>query len=114
MIQVWLYNENKMFTETVLVNEVDRNMTTVPLLIGCVKPTFNEELQEWYEGATDEEIQQWKDENTVVQEPTEVEILTDKISILQEENMSLGEYILTLEMKNIELENRISNIEKQA
>ena len=85
MIQVWLYDENKVFIESIFVDEVIENMTTIPLLVGYVKPTFNEELQEWFEGATAEEIQKWKDENVVVPQAT----LEDKIDILEAENEAL-------------------------
>lgn len=79
MIQVWLYDENKVFTESTLVEEVTENMTTVPLLIGYIKPTFNEELQEWFEGATEEEIKEWEEANKVVEEPNKMEVRLGQI-----------------------------------
>ena len=79
MIQVWIYNEQKIFVESKLVDEVVECMTQIPLLVGYIKPTFNEELQEWYEGATPEEIQKWEDENTVIIQPT----LKQKVNVLE-------------------------------
>lgn len=59
MIQVWLLDENNFFTgESVFVDEVTENMTTEPLLIGYVKAKWTG--KEWIEGATDEEIEEWK------------------------------------------------------
>ena len=60
-MQVWLYDENKVFTESIFVEELKENMTKVPLLVGHIKPTFNGE--EWFEGATEEEIKVWQEEN---------------------------------------------------
>lgn len=63
--QVWIYDQNKVFTgESKFVDEVGANMTTVALLVGHIKPTFNEELQEWFEGATQQEIDEWYAQNT--------------------------------------------------
>lgn len=61
MIQVWIYDKNNVFTESTFVEEVMENMTTVPLLVGYVKPTFTG--REWVEGATDEEIKEWQETN---------------------------------------------------
>ena len=83
MIQVWLYDKNNVFTESKLVYEVAENMTVIPLLVGYVKPTFNEELQQWYEGATEEEIQKWQEENKVVHQPSEMEILKTELEQAQ-------------------------------
>lgn len=59
MIQVWLLDENNFYKcESIFVKEVKENMTTVPLLVGYVKPKFTG--NEWVEGATTEEIQEYK------------------------------------------------------
>lgn len=71
MIQVWKYDENKVFIESCMIEEIEENMTTVPLTIGYIKPKFNEEIQEWYEGATDEEVREWQEEN---QQPSKTKI----------------------------------------
>lgn len=83
MIQVWLYDENKVFIESTFVEEeVIENMTTVPLTIGYYKPTFNEELEEWYEGATDEEIVEIES-SIPPREPSEIEVLQQENRILK-------------------------------
>lgn len=84
-MQVWKYDENKIFTRSRIVDEVGQNMTTVPLLSFFVKPTFNEQTQEWFEGATKEEIKQWEEENKPVPpEPTELDILKQEVETLKE------------------------------
>lgn len=75
MIQVWLYNEDNIFIESTFVDELQDGMTTVPLLIGYVKPTFNG--IDWFEGATQEEIDTWHESNKPVSpQPSEHELLT--------------------------------------
>lgn len=80
MIQVWLYDENKVFIESTFVEEILENMTTVPLLVGYITPTFNEELQEWYEGATQEEIDKWHEDNKPLPSEPSTE---DKMEVLK-------------------------------
>ena len=59
MTQVWLIDYNGFYqNESKFVEEVKKGMITVPLLTGYVKPLFNG--TEWVEGATKEEIQEWK------------------------------------------------------
>ena len=90
MIQVWTYDENKVFVESIFVDEVTQNMTTIPFLVGYIKPTFNEELEEWFEGATEEEIKAWEEENKPKpQEPNEVEVLTARVDGLENINAGL-------------------------
>lgn len=84
MIQVWKYNEQKVFVKSALVKEVAINMTTIPLLVGYIKPTFNEEIQEWFEGATEEEIKQWEEENKPVLEEDSTQVLRQEINNLKE------------------------------
>lgn len=97
MIRVWLYDDNKYYINTddfQYVEEISKNMTTVPLLVGYIRPRFNEETQEWCEGATQEEIEQWNQANNNS---------SDTITTEQQLN-ELSEYVLALEVKNIELE----------
>lgn len=94
MIQVWLYDKNFYFTGlTDFVEEVKDGMTTVPYLIGYIKGKFNLETQQWEEGATDEEIEAWKQANTSPKVPT----LEERIAILEAENASLKEYVKNVE-----------------
>lgn len=59
MTQVWLLDEDGFFTGvSKFVEEVETNMAIQPLLVGYVKPKWTG--REWIEGATDEEIQEWK------------------------------------------------------
>lgn len=99
MTQVWLYDENKLFIESTFVEEVSENMTTEPLLVGYVKPTFNEELEEWYEGATEQEIEDWEEEDKTSNSP-----IAKSNQELTRELKSSQEYIQDLEIKLIDLE----------
>lgn len=84
MIQVWEYNEQKVFTRTTMIEQMKQNMTTIPLKVGYIKPTFNDSIQEWFEGATEQEINEWKEANKPIQEPNEVEILKQEVETLKE------------------------------
>lgn len=78
MIQVWCYDNNNIFTESKIVEEVGSCMTTISVgNVGFYKPKWND--IEWIEGATEEEIETWKEENKVVQEPSEGEVLMSNI-----------------------------------
>lgn len=93
MIQVWTYDENKVFVESIFVDEVTQNMTTIPFLVGYIKPTFNEELEEWFEGATEEEIKAWEEENkpkpTEPSTENEMEVLTARLNEVENVNAGL-------------------------
>ena len=59
-MQVWKIDVNKMYTgESYFVDEPSENEITTPITIGYVKPKWNG--IEWIEGATEQEIQAWKD-----------------------------------------------------
>lgn len=75
MIQVWLYDENNIFIKSIFVNEIDENMTDIPLLIGYIKPMFNG--VNWVEGATQEEINSWNKENRTKSDPTPLQKISD-------------------------------------
>lgn len=60
MKQVWLLDKNNFFTgDSIFVKEVEESMTTIPLLVGYIKPKWTG--NEWIEGATEEEIQIWEE-----------------------------------------------------
>lgn len=60
MVQVWLIDKQGFYqNESKFVEETSENMTTVPLLVGYIKPKLVN--ADWVEGATEEEIQEWKD-----------------------------------------------------
>lgn len=83
MMQVWLYDKNKVFTESIFVDAVGENMTIEPLLVGYIKPTFNG--ADWIEGATEKEIKAWEEAN----KPKPPVIEEDKTDILMAENEKL-------------------------
>lgn len=106
MIQVWIYDKDKVFVESKFVEEVGRNMTTVPLLVGYVKPFFTG--KEWIEGATPEEITQWEDVNKPKpQEPNEMEVLQRQIDELKLENQKLWDTCNHLINVNLDLQDLI-------
>ncbi len=80
MIQVWLIDEQGFFTgESKFVSEEELTDLTItkPILTGYIKTKWN--VLDWEEGATEEEIQAWKDANTPQELPT------NKIDISLEE-----------------------------
>lgn len=96
MTQVWVYDENSIFVESKMVDKIEElegNMTRIPLLIGYLKPRFTG--TEWLEGATEEEIKEWEEKNKPKpKEPTETEILQKQL--LETQNMLLElQYKLT-------------------
>lgn len=82
MIQVWCYNKNKVFTESIFVDEIGENMTDIPLTVGYVKPKFND--TDWIEGATQEEIKAWEEANKPQpSEPSKTDILSAELEELK-------------------------------
>lgn len=77
------FNDNvpqffKMKDNYIVVKVLDKNY---------IKPRWNG--SEWVEGATDEEIQAWQEENKVIQTPTTEELLLKEIANLKIEIMQL-------------------------
>lgn len=97
-MQVFIYDENGFYIESKFVDEISENMTTVPILIGRVKPKFDKELKEWVEGATQEEIKEWESKQPV-SEPTEVEVLRTKLDFATKQLEQQEELIVELAMK---------------
>lgn len=63
-MQVWKIDENNIFIgESYFVKEPKTNEITAPLTVGHVKSKWTG--IEWIEGATQEEIQTWKDSQVV-------------------------------------------------
>lgn len=77
-MQVFIYDENGFYLDSKFVSELGKNMTTEPILVGRVKPKFDTKLNEWIEGATEEEITDWKNKQPV-SEPTEIQQLRSEI-----------------------------------
>lgn len=91
-MQVFIYDENGFYIESKFVDEISENMTTVPILIGRVKPKFDKELKEWVEGATQEEIKEWESKQPVLK-PTEIETLRQEKEALAKSVYDLTEIV---------------------
>lgn len=98
MIQVFIYDELGFFKSSGFVDELKENMTTIPILVGCVKAKFDTKLNEWVEGATQEEIKEWESKQPV-SEPTEVEVLRTKLDFATKQLEQQEELIVELAMK---------------
>jgi hypothetical protein len=73
-MQVWKIDINNFYTgDSYFVVEPSENEVTIPILVGYVKPKWTG--VDWVEGATEQEIQEWKDSNIIEREPTEMEVL---------------------------------------
>lgn len=78
MTQVWSYDENKIFIESCFVENVEKNMTEVPLIVGYIKPKWTG--SEWIEGAIEEEIKEWEEKNKPKpKEPSETDLLQKQL-----------------------------------
>lgn len=89
MIQVWLIDENNFYTgKCDFVEEPKENEITKPYEVGYVKGKWDFELQDWIEGATAEEIQEWKDNKIDIcpEKTTEekVEDLINQVTVMDE------------------------------
>ena len=61
MMQVWCYDKNMIFTESIFIDEIAENMTTVsPNGLGLYCKKWDFKNKKWVEGWTEEEIQSWK------------------------------------------------------
>ena len=89
-MQVFIYDENKIYIKTYEVEELGKNMTTVSPLSGDktgtipYRPRFDEENQVWVEDMTEEEIKAWEESNKIdiCLEPTEMQILQEQVTKL--------------------------------
>lgn len=87
MIQVWTIDENGFLIETKLIKEsekTDQDITT-GFSIGFYKAKWNG--TKWIEGATEEEIQAWQEENKIIKQPTTEEEMLKQIADLKIDNM---------------------------
>lgn len=92
-MQVWIIDSDGFYeNESRFVEEVADGMTTLPLLVGYVKPQFNG--SEWQEGATEEEIQAWKDSQQIdiCPEPT----IQEEVESLKEQVLELSDIIILM------------------
>ena len=94
--QTWTIDEQGFYLgESTFINEEEMTdlMITTPILIGYIKPKWNG--IEWVEGATEEEIQAWKDANILpIQEPNKTEILEANVLNLQKLCIGLQKQII--------------------
>ena len=85
MIQIWKIDENNFFTgESYFVEEVKENHVTTPILVGYIKPFWTG--LDWTEGATEEEIEQFKDKQIDIcpeDRPKTNEELTEENKLLK-------------------------------
>lgn len=96
MMQVWCYDTNKIFTESIFVEEVGENMTTVsPNGLGLYCKKFDGE--KWIEGWTQEQIDEWIRENTQPPSPNKTEILESEVTTLKAENEALRHRLASTE-----------------
>ena len=81
------------FAELKEENKDTLNYTTVPMMIGYYKPRFNHDIQDWYEGATQEEIEEIKRQEEAdkppILQPNEMEVLKEEVIALEKENKLL-------------------------
>ena len=83
MIQVWILDKNGFYTgEVDFVEEPKENEITKPYEVGYIKGKWDFEIQDWVEGATEEEIVEWEDSKQIdiCPEPTTEEKVTDLIN----------------------------------
>lgn len=84
MVQVWIIDNNNFYTgESYFVEEPSTNEVVTPITVGYVKPKWDGDG--WTEGATEEEVQAWKDSQITEREPTEVEKQREIINTLGQE-----------------------------
>ena len=105
-MQIWVIDENGFYkneSKIIAEEEYTNLMTTVPLTVGYVKPQLVN--NQWIEGATQEEIEAWKEANNKPNEPDEVETLTARVDGL--ENINAG-----LLLENAEQQIKIQEQEK--
>lgn len=85
------------FAELTEENKDTLNYTAVQMTRGYVRSKFDKELQEWVEGATEEEIKEWEEANKPLpQEPSEMEILSSEVEKLKAENKLLNAQVEAL------------------
>ena len=108
MIQVWKIDKDGYFTgESDFLYERDLTQfdITEAITVGYIKAKWNG--SKWIEGATEEEIRQFKEEMSKPPEPTEIDRLKERIELLENENADL---LLDSVNKDIRLEQNENDI----
>lgn len=106
MIQVWKIDNEGYFTgesDFKEEKEVNKFDVTEAIDIGYIKAKWNG--SKWIEGATEEEIRQFKEEISKPPEPTEFDKLKELVLAQREEMMIHEEFSVDLDfrMTNLEL-----------
>ena len=106
MIQVWKIDNEGYFTGESDFKE-ERELTqfdvTEAIDVGYIKPRWSG--SKWIEGATEDEIRQFKEEMSKPQEPTELDKLKELVLVQQEEMIIHEEFSVDIDfrMTNLEL-----------
>lgn len=92
--QVWRIDDNGFYTgESYFVEEPSENEISEPIFVGYVKPKWNG--LEWMEGATEQEIQEWQEEQRNQPKiPSKDEILEQELANTNALILELTEMIL--------------------
>lgn len=108
MIQVWKIDNEGYFTGKSDFKE-ERELTqfdvTEAIDVGYIKPRWKG--SKWIEGATEDEIRQFKEEMSKPPEPTEIDRLKERIELLENENADL---LLDSVNKDISIEQNETDI----
>lgn len=114
MIQVWNIDVDGIFTESTLIEEeyFDKNtMVKTPIgNVGFYKAKWNGE--KWIEGATEEEIKAWQEENKVVRNLTREETLSKELAVIKINDMKKDKTISSLSKTVAELKLQIMNMKE--
>ena len=95
MMQVWCYDENMIFTESIFVDKIAENMTTVsPNGLGLYCKKWDYKNKKWVEGLTEEEIQSQKQIDNCPSPPPTNEELNNQLIETQKLCLSLQKQIL--------------------
>ena len=106
MIQVWKIDNEGYFTgESDFKEEKELNQfdVTEAIDVGYIKPRWSG--SKWIEGATEDEIRQFKEEMSKPPEPTELDKLKELVLVQQEEMIIHEEFSVDIDfrMTNLEL-----------
>lgn len=108
MIQVWKVDNEGYFTgESDFKEEKELNQFDIieEITVGYIKARWNG--SKWIEGATEEEIRQFKEEMSKPPEPTELEKLKELVLAQQEEMLIHDEFSTDLDFRMTNLELRL-------
>ena len=104
MMQAILLDEHGFYVRPVVVEKLEKNMTDIIPNIGYIKAQFKNGL--WQEGATDDEIKEWKESQQIDISPTKTnKELQEELLMLKEELAQVTERLtMQQEMSSITME----------